>query len=212
LVKAQSDFDVNVGFGTAQNQALGLVSTDTLAPCTSITVSCAPTSKLSGFFLGFGANIMLWKHLGFGGDVTLQPNKPDYVTLPTLTVSPGVTQSTVVKSRTTFYTFDGIYQPIARKRVSLQLKGGIGAATVRFYVAQSSGGSVLGNSNYTQYLQSATHFQVHAGVGVPLFLTDHLFVRPELDLHYVPNFTDHFGRDTVPAAMVWLGYSFGDRP
>ena len=29
--------------------------------------------------------------------------------------------------------------------------------------------------------------------------------------HYVPNFTNQFGSTMAPAAMVWVGYSMGDR-
>jgi hypothetical protein len=47
-------------------------------------------------------------------------------------------------------------------------------------------------------------------VGLQIFLTEHIFVRPQFDLHYVPNFTDQFGSNTVPAGMVWVGYSWGD--
>ena len=29
--------------------------------------------------------------------------------------------------------------------------------------------------------------------------------------HYVPGLTNQFGSDAVPEAMVWVGYSFGER-
>jgi hypothetical protein len=48
-------------------------------------------------------------------------------------------------------------------------------------------------------------------VGVQIFLTDHVFLRPEFDFHYVPGLTNQFGSDAVPEAMLWLGYSFGER-
>jgi hypothetical protein len=51
---------------------------------------------------------------------------------------------------------------------------------------------------------------VHVGVGVELFVTEHIFLRPEFDYHYIPNFTQQFGSNSVPQAMVWLGYSFGE--
>jgi hypothetical protein len=38
-----------------------------------------------------------------------------------------------------------------------------------------------------------------------------VFIRPQIDIHYVTNFTQ-FGRNAVPEATVWLGYSFGERP
>jgi len=38
-----------------------------------------------------------------------------------------------------------------------------------------------------------------------------VFIRPQFDLHYVPGFTDQFGTTAVPAGMVWIGYSLGER-
>jgi hypothetical protein len=65
--------------------------------------------------------------------------------------------------------------------------------------------------NQTQSFGNASHFQVHAGVGVQIYLKEHLFIRPQFDLHYVPNFTDQFGSAVAPGAMIWIGYSMGDR-
>ena len=58
--------------------------------------------------------------------------------------------------------------------------------------------------------QSAAIFQVHAGAGVQVYLTEHVFIRPQFDLHYVPNFTNQFGSSMAPGAMVWIGYAERD--
>ncbi|MEI9971972.1 MAG: hypothetical protein WDO73_07875 [Ignavibacteriota bacterium] len=42
-------------------------------------------------------------------------------------------------------------------------------------------------------------------------MTDHIFVRPQFDYHYVPSFTDQFGSNSAVGGMVWVGYSWGDR-
>jgi hypothetical protein len=70
---------------------------------------------------------------------------------------------------------------------------------------------VLGNSNQTQFFGSSNHFQIHAGIGGQIYVTDHIFVRPQFDIHYVNNFSQ-YGRNLVTSEMVWIGYSFGDRP
>jgi hypothetical protein len=88
--------------------------------------------------------------------------------------------------------------------------GGVGGANLKFYEAGSSS-SVLGNQNESQYAQSSNHFNVHGGVGVDVFVTDHIFVRPEFDVHYVPNLNQNFGSNVVIQGMVWVGYSWGDR-
>jgi hypothetical protein len=210
FANAQSGFDVNVGFGAAQDKSLGSVDLGTLLPCSSAgSANCANTPSLNGFMIGVGANLMLWKHFGVGGEVKLQPKKQDYLIFQKPGV--GVTGDKLL-TRVTFYDFNGIFQPVNQKKVALQLVGGVGAANVKFYENQSSSGSVLGNANVTQFIQSANHFQVHGGAGVQIYLTDHVFIRPQFDVHYVRNFTHQYGRNTVTSEMIWLGYSFGDRP
>jgi len=206
---AQSGFDINIGFGSSQDKSLGSVDTTTLLPCGPGSI-CANTPSLSNFFLGFGGNLMLWKKFGVGADYVLQPAKQDYLVLQTASAGaaiPGIT----LQTRVGFYDFNGIFQPINQKKVALQLIGGIGGANIKFYENQTSSGSVLGNVNQSQFIQSANHFQVHGGVGVQFYLTDHIFVRPQFDIRYVTNF-EQYGRNLVTSEMVWLGYSFGDRP
>jgi hypothetical protein len=209
LAHAQSGFDVNVGFGAAQDKSAGAVDLGTLLPCSSVgSVNCATTPSLNGFMLGLGANLMLWKKFGIGGEYKLQPGKHDYLVFQQQGV--GVTGDKL-QSRVGFYDFNGIFQPVNQKKVAVQLAGGIGGANVKFYENQSSSSSVLGNSNVSQFIQSANHFQVHGGGGVQIYLTDHVFIRPQFDVHYVHNFSQ-YGRNVVTAEMVWIGYSFGDRP
>ena len=201
---AQTSFDINMGFGTARAGSNGngidnLNSPNALGPCIphSIDPFCQQTSALGGFFLGFGGDLMLYKKIGVGAEVSFNPARRDYGPL---------------QYRQTFYDFNGIYAPINQKRVQLQLQGGIGGARTGFAFTQNQCvGLGIACSNITQPIGNASHFQLHAGVGVQIFVTDHLFVRPQFDLHYVPNFTEEFGRNSVPGFMVWVGYSFGDR-
>jgi len=60
----------------------------------------------------------------------------------------------------------------------------------------------------SQYAGSSNHFSVHGGVGVQIYVTDHVFIRPQFDVHYVTNFSQ-FGRNIVTSEMVWIGYSLG---
>ena len=81
--------------------------------------------------------------------------------------------------------------------------------TCRFYYAGLTG-SAVGASNYSQYFGSDNHFQVHGGVGVQFYLTDHVFLRPQFDIHYVPNLNE-FGSNLITSETVWLGYTFGSQ-
>jgi Outer membrane protein beta-barrel domain len=203
LASAQTSFDVNLGFGTAWDSANSggidnATSVNAFGACTpnSGDANCESLPKLNGFFLGFGGDLMLYKHLGVGFEANLQPSRETYGPL---------------SSRQTFYDVNGIYAPISSKRVALQLEGGIGGARTGFAYTESGCVGTAVCSTSTEPVGNANHFQVHVGVGVQVFLTSHIFVKPEFDFHYVPGLTNQFGSDAVPEAMVWLGYSFGER-
>ncbi|MBV8730278.1 MAG: outer membrane beta-barrel protein [Acidobacteriia bacterium] len=201
--RAQSSFDVNIGFGSAwdgsaKNGIDNANSVNAFGSCipNSTDVNCESTPSLSGFFLGLGGDIMLTKRYGANAEVSFQPNRPNYGPL---------------QYRQTFYDFNGIYAPVNQKRIEVKIEGGIGAARSSFALNQSGCVGVAVCTTQTVPVGNSSHFQVHAGLGVQLFLTDHLFIRPQFDYHYVTNFTQQFSSNSVPQAMVWLGYSFGER-
>lgn len=184
-----------LGFGTAHVKANGGgIDTSTFGSCDPGTGDplCLSNPSLGGFFMGIGGDAMLWKHFGIGGAVDVQPARSDYGPL---------------QYRQSFYNFDGIYAPVSEKRVQLLLMGGIGGAHTSFYINQGVGTAF--NQSYP--VGTTNHFALHAGVGVSVFVTDHVFIRPQFDFRYVPGFTDQFGSNVVPAASVWIGYNFGDR-
>lgn len=203
FARAQSSVDFNVGFGTAHDKSTGagidnLNSANAFGSCTvgSADQYCQATPALSGFFMGVGGDVMLTKRYGFGIQADLQPAKADYGPL---------------QFREILYDFNGIYAPVNQKKAMVQIMGGIGGAKTSFSYTQTSCVGTAVCSTQTQPVGSSNHFQVHAGVGVQIFLTEHVFIRPQFDFHYVPGLTDQFGSNMVPAAMVWLGYSIGDR-
>jgi hypothetical protein len=139
---------------------------------------------------------MLTKHFGAGAEVNVQPARTSYGPL---------------QYRQTFYDFNGIYAPISQKRVVLEFQGGVGGAKTSFSYNQNECVGTAVCTNATEAVGNSNHFQVHAGVGVQLYLTEHIFIRPQFDIHYVPNLTQQFSSNVVPEGTVWLGYSFGDR-
>jgi hypothetical protein len=85
FASAQSSFDVNIGFGTAQVGSNGAgidnaSSSNAFGACSpsSGDALCQKTPGLGGFFLGLGGDVMLQKHFGVGAEVNLQPAKSDY--------------------------------------------------------------------------------------------------------------------------------------
>ena len=216
LAHAQYGFDIGLGFGAMQDKASGNgiegdeTSPNFFGPCTPGTVSdptCAAETKLSGFAMAVGGNVMAWKHFGIGAEVSFQPGKQTYANFPANPLT-GQTASSM-QSRITLFDFNGVYQPVRTKKVAFQLVGGVGGANLQFYYAGLTG-SAVGASNYSQYFGSDNHFQVHGGVGVQFYLTDHVFLRPQFDIHYVPNLTE-FGSNLITSETVWLGYTFGSQ-
>ena len=202
LAHAQSALDVNVNFGSAFDSATGLGidnlnSANALGAClpSSADAFCQATPKLSGFFLGFGGDIMFRQRLGIGAEINFQPVHQDYGPL---------------KSRETFIDVNGIYEPLITKRAIVQLQGGLGVAKTGFTIAQNACVGTAVCVNQVSSLGSANHFQLHFGAGLQIALTDRFFVRPQFDLHYVPNLTDQFGSNWVPEATVAVGYHFGE--
>ncbi len=195
---AQAALDVNVNFGSAWDSATGQgLDSSTFAGCALNSAStCLATPKMNGFFLGFGGDIMFRQHLGVGAEINFQPTHQNYGPL---------------EYRQSFIDVNGIYEPLITKHAIVQLQGGIGSASTGFIISSSGCAGTAVCSTSTSSVGSSTHFQIHFGAGVQVALTNHFFVRPQFDLHYVPNLTDQFGRDLVPEATIAVGYHFGER-
>jgi len=203
FASAQGAFDAFLGFGTANVKSNGsgidnLNSANAFGACdiTSGDQYCQKTGSLSGVFMTFGGDVMFKKHLGFGANVSIQPVKQDYGPM---------------QYRQTFYDFDGIYAPVVQKRVTFRLEGGVGGANTGFSYSQSSCVGTAVCSTSAQAIGSASHFQIHAGVGIQFNVTDHVFIRPQFDYHYVPNLTQQFGSNSVPGGTIFIGYNFGEK-
>jgi len=203
LASAQNAFDVNIGFGSFHDSATGggldnANSLNAFGTCTpaSVDTFCQATGGLGSFFLGFGGDIMFNKRFGAGFQADIQPARSNYGPL---------------QYRQSFLDANGIFAPIDRKRVVLQLMGGIGDARTSFSFTQSGCVGTAVCSSQTEPVGTANHLDIHAGVGVQIYLTSHVFVRPQFDYHYVPGLTNQFGSNSVPGATIWVGYNFGER-
>jgi hypothetical protein len=210
FASAQSQLDIGMQFGAAQAKAATTGIDQNLQSCTLNSAGCSSTPALSGFMLGAGMDLMLWKKIGFGMEFSTQPAKQTYVDLSSQASSVGL-NTLSLQSRVTFYDFNAIYQPVNTKKVGFKLLGGIGGANIKFYESGSSSTALVGSQNFSQYFGSSNHFQLHGGAGVQIYLTDHIFLRPQFDLHWVKNLSQ-FGSNAVTEETVWIGYSWGDRP
>jgi hypothetical protein len=190
VAHAQSEVDVSVGLGTAQDKSNGQM----IDPLGTGTLSS--TGSINGLFMKIGGDVMFKPSFGAGFETSFRPAQGDYAGLG---------------FRPLFYDFNGVYKPpVKSKRFVPELQAGIGGVDLKFYANQSLCNSLTGCSSSNVFLTSANHFQVHLGGGLRYYVTDHIFVRPEVDAHWVNNFTQ-FGRSWVPEYGVSVGYTLGER-
>jgi outer membrane protein W len=190
LAHAQK-LDVYFGLGTAQVGSTGQ-SIDTFGDGNLYN-----TPSMGGTFGKLGADFMFTPHFGVGAETDFRFGQSGYAGL---------------NYRPTFYDFNGIWMPTASKfkRVVPELQFGIGAVNLKFYYPQSYCDQFAGCSSSNTFLESDNHFQVHMSAGIRFYATQHLFIRPQVDAHYVNNFFQ-FGSNWVPEYGAAVGWTFGER-
>jgi len=186
------------GLGTAMNGA------GTSAGCPSgflldtFTGLCEPGPTIGGLFGVFGADLMIKPHLGINGEYAFRFAQADY--LP----------SAGLKFRPSFYDVNAVWEPVRGKGIVPILEGGFGGASVALYFTQQC---ITGKTctSTTPAGFSAHHFQVHLAVGLKIYIRHSLFIKPQVDFHFVTNFTNQFERSFVPRYTASVGYTFGER-
>jgi hypothetical protein len=148
-----------------------------------------PTTSLGGVFGDFGLGVMFRKQVGAAFDIGWRFSQGTY---------------TGLNYRPVFYSFDGVFQParLTTKRFVPELRAGIGGAALHFASDQQQ------NCLNGPGCQNSDHFQVHLALAGRIYLTDHLFVRPAIDGHWVHQFTE-FATDFPVQYSVGIGYSLG---
>ena len=164
----------------------------------SFNDACEPAPTIGGVFGILGVDFMILPHLGVNGEYAFRFAQANYLPLAGL------------KFRPAFYDFNVVWEPLSLGRIVPDVEGGFGGARIALYQTQTV--SVTGITNTsTSSAGSANHFQEHFAVGIKLYITSALFIKPQFDFHYVPHLTDQFGRDWVPQYTASVGYTFGRR-
>ena len=153
------------------------------------------TPKMGGLFGDLGASYMFTNHLGVGADFDWRTTRAAYAGL---------------NYRPYFYNFDAIYQPGKTKHFVPELRAGLGGVDVSYGLTSTACDALVGCSTSNQYLESAHHFQLHMEAAARYYVTDHIFLRPAVEAHWVNNFSQ-FGSNWVPQYSMGIGYSFGNR-
>ncbi len=181
---AQAGFNAFFGMGTARDGSINQ-SIDVLG-----TGSSSPTPSMGGVFGTLGGGVMLNSHFGVGAEVAFRFTQGDYAG---------------ASYRPIFYDFNGLYLPSIRtKRIVPELQAGFGGASLRFYGGQQYCDPYSGFCS--NFAGSSNHLQLHVGLGVRFYLNQNIFVRPQVDYHWVRNLNE-FSSDSVPAYTISIGFS-----
>ena len=149
-----------------------------------------PTPAMTGTFGGFGGSFMLRPTIGFGAEYYARFSQGPYAGL---------------NYRPKFYDFNAVWKPLLNKIVVPEFQVGIGGASLSFYYPQQCNSFACSSNSF---VASSRHFQTHLGAGLAIFVKGGIFVRPQVDVHYVRNFFQ-FGSNWAPAYSVAIGYAFG---
>lgn len=185
------------GIGSASDGAAttpGCASKLILDPVTS---ACEPAPTIGGAFGILGADFMITPHLGVNAEYSFRFAQADYLPFAGL------------KARPAFYDFNAVYEPMRGEgRVVPVLEGGIGGSKLSLYFNQSN--CITGAcSNSSQIVATSNHFQLHGAVGVKLYVRSDMFIKPQIDLHWVHNMNQQYSSDFVPQYTISIGYTFG---
>ncbi len=192
-------FSAYFGVGTAQDGA----ATNSGCPPHQVVdnfepaPTCEGAPVMGGTFGVFGADFMFSPHLGVNGEYAFRFAQAPYLPDVGLNVRPQ------------FYDFNAVYQPTTgTKRVVPVLEGGIGGSKISLYVTQSgcSSGFCV---NPSQAVATSNHFQIHGAIGVKLYVKSDIFIKPQVDLHWVPNLDQQYSSNFVPQYTISVGYTFG---
>ena len=172
---AQAGFNAYFGMGTAHagstNQSIDILGTGV----------AQPTSSLGGVFGTFGGGVMLNGHFGVGAEMSLRFTQGNYAG---------------AGYRPIFYDFNGLWTPsLGEKHIVPEIQAGFGGVDLRFYGGQQYCDPYTGFCS--NFAGSSNHLQLHAGLGLRIFVKDHIFVRPAFDYHWVRNLNE-FSSGSVP--------------
>ncbi len=162
-----------------------------------VTLACEPGPTIGGAFGVIGADFMIRPHLGVNAEYSFRFAQANYL--------PGAG----LNARPSFYDFNAVYQPTTgERRIVPVVEGGIGGSRLSLYFNQSACITQI-CQNSSQVVATSNHFQLHAAVGVKLYVKSDIFIKPQFDLHWVHNLDQQYGSDFVPQYTIAVGYTFG---
>jgi hypothetical protein len=178
---------VYLGGGTAVDSSAGSVNT-----LGGGTIYNRPS--LGGFFGTVGGDVHIWHGWSLGAEFVFKRDRDPYAGL---------------SYRPEFYDVNAVYQParFSGKRLVPKFEGGFGRMVIRYYdTPQFCESFFLGCKSLNGLVSQEDYLQFHVGAAVQYYFYKSVFVRPQVDIHYVHNMVD-FGTPVVPAFSVAIGYT-----
>lgn len=173
--------DAMLGFGTILSSGSTVCGAN----------SCVIPEK-GGLYPAISADVIFHKRVGFNFEASWRARQGDYAGLG-------------IPYRPILLDFNGVYQPHLSKKVGVDLMGGIGWQSTRFYGYQPTSNCQFFGACYT----SSNHFLVDVGGGIRYYVRGHVFVRPEAHFYHILNNTSDFTSNNVVRVGASIGYTIG---
>jgi len=173
--------DAMIGFGTIMSPG----------SYNCVQGSCFVPEK-GGLYTSISGDVVFKKRVGFNFEAAWKTSQGNYAGLG-------------IPYRPILFDFNGLYQPQLSKKVGLDLMGGIGVQTTRFYGYQPTSSCVYFGACYN----SSNHFLVDVGGGIRYYVWGHMFVRPEAHFYHIVNNTADFSSNNIVRVGASIGYTIG---
>ena len=184
--------DAYIGGGTMLSSSPSSGSTVLGGKCTTNSAGNLICSEKGGTYLNLGADVIFKRRLGAAFDINWKAGQGNFGGLG-------------VPYRPLLWTFNGVFQPRLGKKAGLDLFGGIGWQSTRFYGINSSFNCQAYGACYT----SSNHFLVDIGGGIRYYVWGHMFLRPEVRVFHILNNSDNFFSNNVIRVGASIGYTIG---
>lgn len=179
-----------VQFAAAQQGDVMFGGGTLLSSSPSNNVSFQPSEK-GGAWLNVSADVVSFKkRIGINWETTWRASQGAYAEEENF--------------RPILTDFNALWQPRLGKKVGLDLFGGIGLSSTRFYLPEITQCNFTGCINY----ESSHHFMEDLGGGIRYYVWHHLFVRPEIHYYHVQNNVE-FNTDNLFRVGASVGYTIG---
>ena len=176
--------DGMLGFGT--------ITSPGSTPCGGQSAGNFACPEKGGLYPNISFDVIFHKRIGFGFDTAWRGGQGNYGGLG-------------IPYRPILFDFNGVFQPKISKKAGIDLFGGVGWQSTRFYGYQPTFSCQALGACYT----SSNHFLVDVGGGVRYYVWGHVFIRPEAHYYRIFNNLSDFTSDNVIRIGASIGYTIG---